>query len=402
MKRFAILLFFLFATAAPAFSQNASPLGGVGSLQVFDNTGAILPGAVFYIYNAGTSVQATVYSDSTATTTLPNPVTLGSGARASIWLANGTFVKVVECLQNDGAFCAAGDQLFVADQIPIGSAGSSGNTGTFTGVFISSTASPATSGTLRLASGDTTCWRNAAGSANICWSKSSSDILQWNGGSLQLPEIAAPACGGVGADCWWADSTSHRIKGINNGGTAAQYVLSGNDVDVTDAVKQVHFGASAAPFSSTLPSPNQFLRWNGAGTAIVGDAPEATFSWGSSTGNGGTSINNAGSSCEDLTSVNRCPETFFASSHTLLRLTYILTTSPAGCTTSPVVGVRDNTSGTTLTSLTIANAQSTGFVDSGALSVVTTAGHRIGIGVITAPVGCSTQPVLLDLTAVYQ
>jgi hypothetical protein len=261
----------LLALSVAGKAQNASPLGGIGSLQFFDNSGAPLTSGVVYIYNAGTSTQASVYTDSTATTLQPNPVTFGSGARSSIWLANSTFVKVVLCVQNDGAFCTAGDILFSADQVPIGSISSGGGGSPFTGIFISSTASPATSGVLRLASGDTVCFRNAAGSTNICFSKNSNDILSWGGGSFQFPEIAAPTCGAAGFDCLWADNTAHRIKGINNGGTAAQYVLSGNDIGTTDNVTGVHFGATQQTFGNTAPTTGQLLQFNG--TNIVGVTP---------------------------------------------------------------------------------------------------------------------------------
>lgn len=261
-KSIALILLFLlvFCNGTAVLAQNASPLGGVGSLQFYANDGTLLTSGVVYIYQAGTSTQATVYTDSTGTTTQPNPVTFGSGARASIWLANGTFVKVVLCVQNDGAFCSAGDILFSADQVPIGSSSSGGGGSPFTGIFISSTASPATSGTLRLASGDSVCWRNAAGSANLCFKKDSNDLLSWDGGSLKLPEVGAPS-GVSGFDILWADNTAHRLKAVNNAGTAAQYVLSGNDIGTTDQVQSLHFGATQEALSSTAPTTGQVLQF---------------------------------------------------------------------------------------------------------------------------------------------
>lgn len=51
--------------------------------------------------------------------------------------------------------------------------------------FISSSANPAGSGILRLASTDTVCWRNNANSGDVCLSKNASDNLLWpNGLSL--------------------------------------------------------------------------------------------------------------------------------------------------------------------------------------------------------------------------
>lgn len=253
--------------AVSSKAQNASPLGGVGNLQFFDNSGVPLISGVVYVYNAGTTTQASVYVDGTGTTLQPNPVTFGTGARSSIWLANGTFVKVVLCLQNDGPFCAAGDILFSADQVPIGASSSGSGSSPFTGIFISSTASPATSGILRLASGDSVCFRNAAGSTNLCLNKDSTDLLTWAGGSLKLPEVGAPA-GQVGFDILWADNTAHRLKAVNNGATVVQYVLSGNDIGTTDQVSGVHFGATQQTFGGTAPTTGQYLQFNG--TNIVG------------------------------------------------------------------------------------------------------------------------------------
>jgi hypothetical protein len=53
--------------------------------------------------------------------------------------------------------------------------------GTLTGAHTSSTSNPAGSGIIRLATGDTACWRNNANSADVCASKDTSDLLNWNG-----------------------------------------------------------------------------------------------------------------------------------------------------------------------------------------------------------------------------
>lgn len=212
MKRFAILLLFLFATAAPAFSQ-CSPFMGIGAVQFEDNSGQPLTNGALYVFVASTSTQAPSYQDSQCSVLNTNPVTFGLGGRATIWVATSGFFKYVLCSSStDGPFCSPSDVLFSVDGVPGGATSSGGGGPNFVGIFISQTASPATSGTLRLASGDSTCWRNAAGSANLCWSKSSGDILQWGGGSLQFPEIAAPACGGAGTDCIWADNTARQYR----------------------------------------------------------------------------------------------------------------------------------------------------------------------------------------------
>src|SRR5260221_6798530 len=192
IPRLALAAFAFLMLAPQVFPQNASPLGGA-PLQLFGQDGLLLTSGVIYSYVGATSTPVAVYTDGTATTQQPNPTPFGAGARVSLFYLNGTFVKITICQNNDGPFCSAGDILASMDMIPIGSSASSGNTGTFTGIYISSTSSPATSGTLRLASGDSVCWRNASGSTNLCLSKDSNDLLSWAGGSMKFPEIVCPA-----------------------------------------------------------------------------------------------------------------------------------------------------------------------------------------------------------------
>jgi len=96
-----------------------------------------------------------------------------------------------------------------------------------------------------------------------------------------------------------------------------------------------------------------------------------------------------------------CNETFFTNAHTLVRLTYNLTQAPSGCATNAVVAVRDMTSSSNLTTITV-NQAITGFVDSGALSIATTAGHKILIGTTTAAASCTTVPNASNINAVFQ
>lgn len=258
-----VILFFC-ASEQMANAQTVSPIQGLGSVQFFDNNGIPLTNGVLYSYQAGTTTQQATYTDNTGTQLNPNPISFGTGGRVQIWLTTTALYKFVLCLQNDGAFCSPADVLFSVDQVPGGATSSGGGGGSpFIGIFISNTVNPATSGTLRLASGDQVCWRNAAGSANICWSKDSNDLLSWSGGSLKFPEVSAPT-GAAGFDLLWADNTAHRWLASNNGGASKQLVLSGNDIDITDAVTKVHFGSTQIPFNSTVaPSSGQFLFFDG-------------------------------------------------------------------------------------------------------------------------------------------
>jgi hypothetical protein len=174
---FGLLLCGYFGGVAGA--QTYSPLMGIGSAQFFDNNGKILAAGVLYSYQAGTTTQQATYTDVTGTAMNPNPIPFGSGARVSIWLTSSLFYKFVLCVQNDGATCAPADVLFSVDQVPGSTVGAFN--GTFTGTLISGSINPATAGIIRLASGDTVCWRNAAGSANLCFGTNPSDVLVWNG-----------------------------------------------------------------------------------------------------------------------------------------------------------------------------------------------------------------------------
>lgn len=259
------IMFFFGAMIANA--QTVSPFMGVGNVQEFDNNGEALLTGVLYTYQAGTTTQQATYTDSTGTIQNPDPIPFGSGGRAAIWLTSGATYKFVLCTQNDGPTCAAGDILFSVDQVPGSSSSGSSSGSPFTGTFISGSANPATTGILRLASGDSACWRNTAGSANLCWSKDGNDVLSWSGGSVKFPLSGVPGTL-LGFDILWADSTSNRWMMENNGGVAAQIVGSGVDINTSDQVTQLHFGLTGLPLSTTAPLTNQYLQWNG--TNVIG------------------------------------------------------------------------------------------------------------------------------------
>ena len=266
---------FLFV-AAPINGQTLSPILGLGTIQVLDNTGALATNAVLYFYAAGTTTQQATFTDSGGQTTNVNPLPLSSGARATVWLTSGQAYKIVGCLQNDGPVCSAADVLFSQDNVIPGSASNSGTCATgCLGFYISSTSSPATSGVLRCASGDTClAFRNTAGSANLGLTKDTNDLLSWPT-PLKFPENAG-ATGVAGFDLLWPDNSVHRWKMANNGGSAVQVVASGNDISNTDSVTAVHFGSSQAPISSTLPSTNQYLQWSGSAIVGTGSAVDLT------------------------------------------------------------------------------------------------------------------------------
>jgi hypothetical protein len=255
-----LFLLALLLCAASAFAQ-VSPIQALGNIQLLDNNGKPATAGCLYFYAAGTSTQQATYTDSTGTVQNTNPVCFGSGARAQIWLTSTLFYKVVACLANDGPTCAPADVLFSVDQVPGGpSAGGTGNV--FTGTFISASPSPSTTGVLRLASGDSICWRNAAGTANLCISKDGNDVLSWAGGDFKMPEINCVA-NQSGFDFICADSSTHRFKmslnagsqlvvvGIAAAGTAGHLATIGaSGYDIQDG---------GSPPSTTLSLPNDTI-----------------------------------------------------------------------------------------------------------------------------------------------
>jgi len=262
LERLSPLLFgaILLACSMVAHAQVA-PFMALGNAQFFDNNGKPLTSGVLYSFAAGTSTQQATFTDFTGLTQNPNPIPFGSGARVNIWTTSTLFYKFVLCAQNDGPACAPADVLFSVDQVPGGpSAGGTGNI--FTGTFISASPSPSTTGVLRLASGDSICWRNAAGTANLCISKDGNDVLSWAGGDFKMPEINCVA-NQSGFDFLCADSSTHRwkqslnagsqllIPGLGAAGTSGHLVtFASNGIDIQDG---------GSPPTTTLSLPNDTI-----------------------------------------------------------------------------------------------------------------------------------------------
>ena len=393
MRKASLILVAFVCTLAHA--QLVVPFMGVGNIQEFDNNGAPCFNCVLYTYQAGTTTQQATFTDATGTIQNVNPLPFGGGARVGIWLSPNIYMKFVLCLQNDGPTCAPSDVLFSVDQVPTSQAGSGG--GGSGPPFITGSANPATTGVLRLASGDSICWRNVANSANLCVSKDTNDVLAWLGGTFKLP-LTTCGSGAAGWDAICASSSTARMMLLNNGGPIAQIVLAGVDINNSDQVTQLHFGATPTPLSGTAPTTGQTICWNGSSIAGCA-APENVMVWSSGIllANGSTTL-----VCGGAGGIVECASTVFANAHTLIRFTYNSAISAVGCSTNLVIGVRDVTASTTIYSTSLTNGQALGFVDSGPIAVSIPAGHQIGIGAITSNNGCSTIPEAVGLTMVYQ
>ncbi len=207
---------------------------------------------------------------------------------------------------------------------------------------------------------------------------------------MKMTEISCPTVSIAGFDLLCANSTAHRLWEGGNGGSMAQIVVATQDINLSDQVTQVHFGSTPAPFSSTAPTPGQYLNWNGA--AIVGSTPLVQeVSFGSQVGGGIVP-------CGTYTTASGCAYTQLTYPHTVTRIFVVLATAPVGCSTNAVVGIKDITAGAVLMSLSptaVGISTTTG-------SVAIPAGHDIGVGLLVAPAGCSTYPLFGSVNAVYQ
>jgi hypothetical protein len=233
----------------------------LGNAQFFDNNGNLLTAGVLYSFQAGTTTQQATYTDSTGAFVNPNPIPFGAGARVSIWLSPTNNYKFVLCLKNDGAACAPADVLFSVDQVPA-CPGCTAGGNTFTGTFISGTPSPATTGVLELATTDAICWRNQAGTTNLCITKDASDVLEWTGGTIKFPEIGCSAVF-LNFDYLCANSATHHLSVANNAGLYGSIPLvqtaglpahlagfATNGIDLVDS-GALPPASSAVTFSST-------------------------------------------------------------------------------------------------------------------------------------------------------
>jgi hypothetical protein len=395
MSKIAFLALILFLFSPSVMAQTCSPFMGIGAVQFLTNTGSPLTSGALYSFQAGTSTQQATFSDSACTVQNVNPITFTTGGRVTIWLTTGNTYKFQLCSSStDGPACAAGDILASVDNVPGGVSGGSGGGGA---PFISTSANPATTGVLRCASGDQCeVYRNAANSGNLAWTKDSNDLLSWAGGSFKEPEVAAPT-GVSGFDIAYADSTAHRWKLCNNGASCANAVISGNDISTSDGVTGLHFGATQETLGSTAPTTGQCVQWNGTNLVGASNCGNAEFTL---VGQTYSTLSNGQGIC--TATVVTCSTVILPRTHTVVRFDVTVTQAPLGCTTAPVFGIKDLTSSTVLTSVTISNGISTGLVDSGAVSVATTAGDTFTVGLTTSPAGCTTAAIIGVPIAVIQ
>ena len=374
----------LFAVRVHATTVALSP---VAKQQFFSSAGVPLAAGCIYTYAGGTTTPLASYVDSTGTTQNTDPIQLDSGGFANIWLT-GVAYKFAVYQNPPGTACPGtpGGALVLQYTVDNITTSTGSGSGAATSV-VSAGANPATSGIIQMTKSDTVCWRNVGNSANACLSIDGANNLTWTGGSLALTEIAAPS-GVAGEDIIWADSTAHRLKQSGNGGSAAQLVNAGADINTSDQVTVTHL-AAALPVAQ---GGTGVTTSTGSGNVVLSTSPALTTP---SIGGITMTVPPEQMQSSNITGWNGTALIsgygFLTNAHVLLRIYAHLTLQAAGCSTAAVVSYRDETASSNLASLTIANG-TTNF-DSGVLSVAMPAGHTFAWEITTGPVGCSPTAV---------
>lgn len=203
------LAFALILLISPLNARAQVGLAPTPHMQFFGMNGQPLAGGFVYTYVSGTTTPLATYTDFTGNFQNTNPIQLDSGGFCNIWLASATYTIAVQDQNHVPQWSVDGVSVLPAswaspitflgiatfsNSVNMNLGGSlsgnwSGNpifTGTLTfsntllsPAFTSSSTNPATSGILRLASGDTLCWRNNGNTSNLCFAKNASDVLSW-------------------------------------------------------------------------------------------------------------------------------------------------------------------------------------------------------------------------------
>lgn len=386
-----ILCAILFLLGAQVHATTVA-LSPVAKQQFLSAAGVPLAAGCIYTYAGGTTNFLATYVDSTGTTQNTDPIQLDSGGFANIWLTGVAFKFAVYSNPTGGACPGTpGGSLVLQYTVDNITTSTGSGSGAATSV-VSAGANPATSGIIEMTKSDTVCWRNAGNSANVCASLDGANNLTWSGGSLALTEIAAPS-GVSGEDLLWADSTAHRFKQSGNGGSAAQLVNAGADINTSDQVTVTHL-SSALPVAqggtgqttlTGLPITNAALTTPTIGGTTITNVPSMT--WGGTVPTNSFNASNT-TSISAWTTLNPITiKAFYINANVNL----------SGCSPFPQWSIEDNGSGINTITLTASNAWSnTG------LSLNVAAGHSLTVNETAGGTSCTTGGGVYNFTVVYQ
>ena len=424
-----ILALLLLFSAMPGFAQvrydtfflKPLPAGGVGAVS---GLATVCPGS-------GLATTAASVSGNIATLTMAsNPITAGfvSGRSALIigftgtdTYFNGTFILTgVTSTQLTYALTHANNSASTnggAIQTPTASSGCSPTTSVYSDQALTSVITQpfaddgkgnigffATPGNYYVA-------YSASGLNPMPLNYVTLPLVPGAGGALVSPTITNPTITGTdsGAETLQNKTFDISVNTLKNSTNTAGHVPRNNGTQYVDGQ------LAATDLSTPLQGTDANLLTSGTVSASTGvslctDANHGATTTGCASGGVTEAIVNTGpanivgnaGACTAGSGGTSCAFFILANAHTLTRFSFNLGVTATTCSTQAVIGVRDVTSSSNLTTSTISNSQALGLVDSGAISVAMTAGHTFFVGLITASSGCAGNPQFGSLSMVYQ
>ena len=350
-----------------------------------------------YIVVAGNGLQSAQFQTAAANPAQSGVVRLASGD--SICFRNTANTADV-CISKNGS-----------DQI-VGVSGSATQ-------VTSASANPAATGVVRLAAGDTVCWRNAGNTADICITKDANDRISFASGSSAANYVstaANPAASGV-IRLAAADTLCFR-----NAGNTADICMSKNSSDqIVVQLTQALTSASSNPAGAgvvRLATGDSMCFRNNANSGDICIAHNAsdqvTFPQGINAAGASSAISSlaiggdftftksprfdwASGTSGNLNSTFTFDETVPPVQLSLDRIAAYVGTPATGCTTLAVIDLFDVTSSADILTVSIANSTSLNQNTGGPVDI--TSGDTIGWKVKTAAAGCTQVPAGLRVTA---
>lgn len=320
--------------------------GGNYSSQVFGPTGSPRGGVTITVCtSAGTGVPctplATIYTDSTLTTQAQNPFQTDALGNFSFWAPPGIYrytatgagltntsqpyTVAIACVPLGVASCAA--QLNQA------------NTWTASQSFSLPIISTVSTGTAPLTIASTTVVPNLNAS-------SLNGKTAPNGTILGTTDTQAETNKTL---------TSPTVTNPSTTGTDSGTETLSNKMLTSPVINGASTGTGMAGTDSTLLTAGTV---SGTGAALCTDANGGATTSGCTPGGVTESTLSTGAFAVSWNvpctagSTGHCAYTTFAKAHTLVRITYDLTQAPSSCVTNAVVGVRDVTSSTNVSTIT--------------------------------------------------
>lgn len=362
-----LLLFLLFSTLAwaqgsyyhgSAWNNGGQPL----SYPTVRVCNGIAPSQPLPAYPC--SSVATIYTDNTEATIATNPYSGDANGNFSFYGPYGWYV-----VQISGPGVTPYSYFVLLPADPTAATGGGSNALTASSVT-STTANPAATGFLRMANTDFLCWRNQGNTADECYGVDPN-------GSLLLPldivwannqSIWFKNTGAVGVRTLWLDAS-------NNANLNAQ---TGNSINLSVNASPIEIVSSAG----VVVANGKTLTINGL---VMSNVPEMSV--------GISGMNqNFGSAWQFM--VWQIPKAIVIDNFEMSLLI-----NGAGCTTVPIVSLKDLTTATILSSISVSNA--TANFNNANVGASVAANDQLAVLVTTLEAGCTSNPADANFVVVY-